>query len=331
MNELAQAKYKSNYLAQAYETNGIILVSEYVTVMDKEEFLESQYQIQRILDILAQDKALTADKQMFYILGDMGMSNKNYGNWGKRMNGDIVVLDYGYLYQLAKEEWKEVARCPICSSSLEYTSDYSELKCTKSECGAEVKYTTLRNTFGYGEIIKNIKKNINDDKYVKFDDKGEIIVDVMEKVVIEEENNVEFVMPEDIVYKIDKARDTFFNITELVKDDRLNIDLYYKLKDEIMNEREEYDEMLFPFVLASLDMNMYNVRSHVKDFNKFAKARYDKLYKELKGEFDKEQDVEEVEDLPDCYDEPGEYTVNGYESELSIVDRQSKKWRRKSN
>ena len=68
MNELAQAKYKSNYLAQAYETNGIILVSEYVTVMDKEEFLESQYQIQRILDILAQDKALTADKQMFYIL-----------------------------------------------------------------------------------------------------------------------------------------------------------------------------------------------------------------------------------------------------------------------
>lgn len=324
MNELAQAKYKSNYLAQAYETNGIILVSEYVTVMDKDEFLESQYQIQRILDILAQDKALTADKQMFYILGDMGMSNKNYGNWGKRMNGDIVVLDYGYLYQLTKEEWKEVARCPICGSSLEYTTDYSELKCTKSECGAEVKYTTLRNTFGYGEIIKNIKKNINDDKYVKFDDKGEIIVDVMEKVVIEEENNVEFVMPEDIVYKIDKARDTFFNITELVKDDRLTIDLYYSLKDEIMNEREEYDEMLFPFVLASLDMNMYNVRSHVKDFNKFAKARYDKLYKELKGEFDKEQDVEEVDDLPDCYDEPGEYTVNGYESELSIVDRQSK-------
>ena len=40
MNELAQAKYKEKYLAQAYETNGIILISEYVTVMDKEEFLE---------------------------------------------------------------------------------------------------------------------------------------------------------------------------------------------------------------------------------------------------------------------------------------------------
>ena len=35
MNELAQAKYKSKYLARAYETNGIILVSEYVTVIDK--------------------------------------------------------------------------------------------------------------------------------------------------------------------------------------------------------------------------------------------------------------------------------------------------------
>ena len=39
MNELAQAKKYPNYLAQAYETNGIILVSEYVSVMDTEEFL----------------------------------------------------------------------------------------------------------------------------------------------------------------------------------------------------------------------------------------------------------------------------------------------------
>ena len=324
MNELAQAKYKSKYLAQAYETNGIILVSEYVTVMDTEDFLENQYHIKRILDILAEDKALTNDKQMFYILGDMGMSNKNYGNWGKRMNGEIVVLDYGYLYQLTRDEWKEVSRCPKCGSSLEYTPDYSELKCTKIECAAEVKYTTLRNSFGYGEIIKNIKKNLNNDKYIKFDEKGEIVVDVMEKVVVEEENKVQFVMPEEIVYKINKAKDTFFNITELIKHDKLDIDLYYEFKDNIINEKEEYDELLYPFVLASLDMSMYNVRSYIKDFDKFSKARYDKLYKELKEEFDKENDIEVVEDLPDCYDEPGEYTVKGYESEVQIIDRAAK-------
>ena len=323
MNELAQAKYKSKYLAQAYETNGIILVSEYVTVMDKEEFLDSQFYIKRILDILAEDQSLVDDERKFYILGDMGMSEKNYGNWGKRMNGDIVVLDYGYLYQLANDEWKEVARCPICGSSLEYTTDYSELKCTKTDCNNKVKYTTLRNTFGYGEIIKNINKNLENDRYIKFDENGTINVDVLEKVEIEEEKKEEFKMPEDIDNKINKARDMFFNITEMIKADRITIDDYYELKDEIINEKDEYDEMLYPFVLASLEMNMYNVDSHIKDFNKFANARYNKIYEELKGEFEESQEKEEVEDLPDCYDEFGEFSVRGYESELKIIDRQS--------
>ena len=51
MNDLAQAKYKKKYLAQAYETIGIILVSEYVTVMDKEDFLENQSPIFKNLNL----------------------------------------------------------------------------------------------------------------------------------------------------------------------------------------------------------------------------------------------------------------------------------------
>lgn len=325
MNELAQAKNKSKYLAQAYETNGIILVSEYVTVMDKEEFLDSQFHIRNILIKLAEEPSIKKEDRIFYILGDMGMSDKNYGNWGRRMNGDIVVLDYGYLYQLSNEEWKESARCPICGSSLEYTDDFSELKCVKTDCNSKVKYTTIRNSFGYGNIINNIKENLNKDKYVKFDEKGEIIVDVLERVEIEEENKVEFIMPEDIVIKIDKAKDTFYNVTEIVKNDNMNIDLYYELKDEIMQERDEYDEILFPFVLASLDMDIYNVEKYIKDFNKFSKSYYDKLYKQMKGEFEKENNVkdDDIKELPDCYDEQGEYSVKGYESELQIIDRYS--------
>ena len=49
MNELAQAKDKPKYLAKAFETNGLILVSEYVTVMDNIEFLECQNEIKTIL------------------------------------------------------------------------------------------------------------------------------------------------------------------------------------------------------------------------------------------------------------------------------------------
>ena len=322
MNELAQAKYKSKYLAQAFETNGIILVSEYVTVMDKEEFLESQFHIKRILDVLAEDQAMEKDKRKFYILGDMGMSEKNYGNWGRRMNGEIVVLDYGYLYQLSNDEWKEVAKCPTCGSSLEYTKDYSELECTRTDCKTKVKYTTLRNSFGYSSIIDNITDGIHNDKYVKFDKDGTITVDVLEKIEIEEENKVEFTMPEDIVIRIDKAKETFFLISEIIKKDMLDIDKYYELKDMIISEKEEYDEYLYPFVLASIDMNMYNINKYIKDFDKFSKARYESLFKELKEEFDNEEEVElELEDLPDCYDEFGEYSVKGYESELQIIDR----------
>jgi len=320
MNELAQAKYKSKYLAQAFETNGIILVSEYVTVMDKEEFLESQFHIKRILDFLAEDQAMEKDKRKFYILGDMGMSEKNYGNWGRRMNGEIVVLDYGYLYQLSNDEWKEVAKCPTCGSSLEYTKDYSELECTRTDCKTKVKYTTLRNSFGYSSIIDNINDGLYNDKYIKFGKDGTITVDVLEKIEIEEENKVEFTMPEDIVIRIDKAKETFFLISEIIKKDMMDIDKYYELKDMIISEKEEYDEYLYPFVLASIDMNMYNINKYIKDFDKFSKARYESLFKELKEEFDNEEEIE-LEDLPDCYDEFGEYSVKGYESELQIIDR----------
>ena len=57
-----------NELAQAFETNGIILVSEYVTVMDKEEFLENQNAIYMILKQLEEDKSLVEGKEKFYIL-----------------------------------------------------------------------------------------------------------------------------------------------------------------------------------------------------------------------------------------------------------------------
>jgi hypothetical protein len=322
MNELAQSKYKNKYLAQAFETNGIILVSEYVTVMDKMEFLESQYHIKKILDTLSIEFSEIDEKKKFYILGDMGMSHKNYGNWGRRMNGEIVVLDYGYLYELSNAEWKEVAKCPVCGSSLEYTPDYSELVCTREDCKSKVKYTTLRNTFGYANIIDNIVDNLNDDRYIKFDKNGEVMVDVLERIEIEEEKKEEFVMPEDIMVKINKAKEQFFLISEKIKYSCIDIDEYYDLKEEIINERDEYDEMLFPFVLASIDMNPNNINKYIKDFEKFSTARYNKLYKELKGEFDKENEEIE-EDLPDCYDEQGEYTVRGYESELKLIDRMS--------
>lgn len=328
MNELAQAKYKNKYLAQAFETNGIILVSEYVTVMDKEEFLENQLEIGRILNELEADRnPFEKDKEKYYILGDMGMSEKNYGNWGRRMNGDIVVLDYGYLYELTRKEWKDVAKCPMCGSSLSYTDDFSELKCDKSECGIRVKYTTLRNNFGYSGIIENIKRNLNNDKYIKFDKNGKITVDVMKEVEIEEEKEEEFKMPEEVENKINKAMEKFFEIAEYVKSNggtsnELNINDIRMMKEEIYNEEEEYDENLLPYVIASLELNYNNVDKYLEDFNKIVNARYKELYEGLRRDFDnkKVDELIENDNEPDIYEPIEEYNVNGYESDIKIVD-----------
>jgi len=322
MNELAQAKYKSKYLAQAYETNGIILVSEYVTVMDQEDFIDYNSTLKKILDTLSIELGDNNNIVKNYILGDMGTSNKNYGNWGRRMNGDIVVLDYGYLYELTNEAWKKIARCPVCGSSLEYESGYSQLVCTKTDCHTEVKYTTLRNAFGYANIIDNIVDNLHDDRYIKFDANGEIMVDVIDKIVIEEAPKEEFKMPEDIKERIDRTMDQFNMLTDLVKSPYgITLDNYYDLKEEIISRKEEYDEVLYPFLLVALELTMQNVDAYIKDFEKFSKARYDKLFNELKKEFDKEQEAEEeLEDLPDSYEDE-EYIVKGYESELKIIDR----------
>ena len=329
MNELAQAKYKQKYLAHAYETNGIILVSEYVTVMSAEEFLECQSEIGQILLKLEKDfyNEDARDKNKYYILGDMGMSNKNYGNWGRRMNGDIVILDYGYLYQLSENEWKETAKCPTCGSSLKYTKDYSELECTKTGCHVKVKYTTLRNNFGYANIIKNIKENLVNDRYVKFDKNGSIKVDVMEKVIDEDEVIEEFKMPEDIENKINNARQRFYEIADFIRNNyELTIDDITLMEDEIFNEENEYDEKLFPYILASLNLTYRNVDVYLKEFDKIADARYNELYEKLEEEFNERIDKEklakmEAEDnQPDYYDPEEEYTVRGYESNIKFVD-----------
>lgn len=327
MNELAQAKYKPTYLAQAYETNGIILVSEYVTVMDKEEFLENQTAIGRILSILEADRDIyNPDKSKYYILGDMGMSNKNYGNWGRRMNGEIVILDYGYLYELSRREWNDVARCPLCNSPLEYTEDYSELKCTDTNCISKVKYTTVRNAFGYANIIENIKYNLNNDKYIKFNEKGEIVVDVMEEIVIEEEPKEEFKMPEDEETRLNISMEKFFELASYIKrHGEINIDDKISLKEELFENQEEYDEILFPCLIGVLEVRHNHIDKYLKDFDKLSRGRYNQVYVECKREFEinkPEDDLELDEDFVDYIDEESEgFNVKGFESNVKLVDK----------
>lgn len=110
------------YFVKAYETNSLILIEEYVTLMDEREFRENEAGIKTILE----------DLSKAYIFEDIGFSVKNYENWGYRSNGDIVCLDLGYVYSLKGQE--HLMRCPHCNASLKYNSNYTGFVCQNKSC-----------------------------------------------------------------------------------------------------------------------------------------------------------------------------------------------------
>ena len=328
MNELAQAKNKPKYLAKAFETNGIILVSEYVTVMDKIEFVECQNEIGLILKtiegvIRSKDKT----KNTYYILGDMGMSNKNYGNWGRRMNGEIVILDYGYLYEVAGKDWMNVATCPVCGSDLAYTEDFSELKCENDKCPTKVKYTTVRNNLGYAKIIENIKENLNKGEFTKFDKDGTVVVDVIEEETYEDEPEEVFVMPEDIQEKINATTDKFMEIIKFIRDNGyINVNKAKLIKDDLFANKEIYDEKLFPFLVGSVNIYGKNVEKYKEDFEKLSEERWNEKYNELKKENENIDKIfsKEVEEFTDYIDEETEALMEqNFNSMVKRVDSYS--------
>ena len=308
MNELAQAKDKPKYLAKAFETNGLILVSEYVTVMDNMEFLECQNEIKTILKVIeANIKGKDKTKNTYFILGDMGTSNKNYGNWGRRMNGEIVILDYGYLYEVAGRDWINVAVCPVCGSDLEYLEDFSELKCVNDKCNTKVKYTTVRNNLGYTKIIENIKDNLDKGKYTKFDKDGSLVVDVMEEETYDDEPEEIFVMPDEIQNKLNATTDKFIEITDYITNNRfMNVNKAFAVKEDLFMNKELYDEKLFPFLIGSVNIYAENVSKYKEDFEKLVEARWNEKYNELKKDKTNEIFSKEVDDFVDYIDEETE-------------------------
>ena len=263
VNELAMSKKlpKHGPLALAYETNGLILVSEYVAVIDKEDFLESQMQVKKILESLEQEiiSLVNKNKNSHYILGDMGMSSKNYGNWGRRPSGELVILDYGYLYKTSYREWKKISKCPYCGNVLEYKEDYTELQC--SSCNKTVKYTTLRNNLGYKKIIDTIENIIEDDEFGKYDSKGKITVDVYKTETYEiEEQKAE--IPKEILTLINNTVDKFYDVINKINNKELNIE---ETLEEIKDNRDMYYPELYPMLLLSVQLKDKNIKSYTND------------------------------------------------------------------
>ena len=123
------------FVIKVYECNGLIIVTEYVTVISKDEFIKRKDEIRRILSTIA-------DR---YLLGDVGTVSKNFMNWGYRDTGELTILDFAYIYRIKGEEMicggKNKAG-DICQSFLNYDENFHNLMCPT--CGKKYIFTDIR-------------------------------------------------------------------------------------------------------------------------------------------------------------------------------------------
>lgn len=120
------------YAIKAYECNLLILVEEYVNLMDADEFRLNENGIKEILENLSTE----------YVFEDIGFDMKNYENYGYRENGDIVILDIGYVYPIRNNE--KALSCPKCSGQLKYNSNYTGFVCQNKQCKTKFTFLDVR-------------------------------------------------------------------------------------------------------------------------------------------------------------------------------------------
>ena len=140
LNEFTMSDELQPYVIKVYETNELILACEYITVISKEEFIDQKGNLQSILSILAES----------YLLGDVGTVPRNYLNWGYRDNGDLVILDFAYIYRINGDE----LLCSACNQFVEYDNNFHDLKCPK--CNKKYTFIDLRK-----KISMEIERNEN--------------------------------------------------------------------------------------------------------------------------------------------------------------------------
>lgn len=98
--------------------SGLISVSEYVTIFTLDDYRERQDEMREILERISSR----------FLIGDVGITSKNYVNWGIRDNGTICMLDFAYCYAI---KYKLFTCTCDNSSVMVYDNDYVGLRCPR--------------------------------------------------------------------------------------------------------------------------------------------------------------------------------------------------------
>lgn len=142
LKEFKMAKRLYPYVAKTYEVseNGTLLVAEYIPPFGS--YVEMSRHADRIKEILRELSAV-------YLIGDVGLTSKNFSNWGLRnATKDPVCLDFAYVYEVSSELF--VCRSSKCRGRfmLLPNDNFTELYCSNPECGKRYQFEDIRTRIG---------------------------------------------------------------------------------------------------------------------------------------------------------------------------------------
>lgn len=202
--EFKMAKRLYPYVAKTYEVseNGTLLVAEYIEPF--QSYGEMISYADQIRDIL---KKLSS----VYLIGDVGITKKNYANWGKRIGSDEpVCLDFAYVYDVKSE----LFLCKACknNSMLIPNNDFTKLICPAVGCGKEYEFEEIRARLG-NDIHSHEIGDLSKEGYLMYEDSQETELDYERSNYLHkpvetettEEDNEEEIIPDDFVCNINNS------------------------------------------------------------------------------------------------------------------------------
>lgn len=141
------------YVVKVYEISplGLIAVTEYVTIFTYDDFRMYADDMRDILKEISR----------YFLIGDVGITGKNYVNWGYRDDGTVCILDFAYIYSV---EYKLFTCSCNDDALLDYDDDFVKLICPY--CGR--KYT-------FGSIRKKVTKSQQEAEIGDMDTQGYIL------------------------------------------------------------------------------------------------------------------------------------------------------------
>ena len=160
--EFKYTKKLQPYVIKVYECtqNGLIAVTEFVELFTIDDFHMEKETLRKILQEVSGS----------YLIGDVGINSKNYVNWGRRNDGQIVMLDFAYIYSVSFKSF----RCSCDDMALlKYDDNFVKLICPV--CGKSYDFADVRRRISKKDQEKEIG-NILDYSYKVTEDNQSIPV-----------------------------------------------------------------------------------------------------------------------------------------------------------